>query len=315
MQATPADPSTPDAFLTPVEHLFVRNHLGPSPELDASSWTLTVEGLVERPLWLDLPALRGLARTSLTAFHECFGSPSRPDVPTRAIANLEWSGVALSDVLDLATPRPQARHIWFEGADRGSFAGESGLTYLKDLPLEQAREEVLLADTVNGEPLPGRHGFPLRAVAPGLFATNSVKWLTRLVLADHRPEHLFTTRLYTRVPPGGGAPRPVREVDVNSKLLAPHDGQRVPAGTYEVTGRAWSHAPVVSMEIAVDDTGWRPALLHPRGPHPVWQRFALPCRLTPGPHRIRCRATDAHGRVQPPSGARNAVHTVEVLAT
>ncbi|MFF8772646.1 molybdopterin-dependent oxidoreductase [Kitasatospora sp. NPDC015120] len=314
MQATPADPSTPDAFLTPVEHLFVRNHLAPPPELDASAWTLTVEGLVGRPLWLDLPALRGLPRTRLTAVHECFGSPSRPDVPTRAVANLEWSGVALHHVLALAAPRPQARHVWFEGADRGSFAGESGLAYLKDLPLDRAREEVLLADTVNGAPLPHRHGFPVRAVAPRMFATNSVKWLTRVVLSEHRPEHLFTTRLYTRVPPGGGAPQPVRDVDVNSKLLGPRDGGRVPAGPHEVTGRAWSFTPVVSVEVAVDDGGWRPAALQPRGPHPVWQRFALPCRLAPGPHRIRCRATDARGRVQPPGGARNAVHTVEVLA-
>ncbi|MFB6892706.1 molybdopterin-dependent oxidoreductase [Kitasatospora sp. NPDC056327] len=308
---TPADPDVPDTFLTPVDRLFVRSHLGP-PRIDPAAWTLTVEGLVERPLWLDLAGLRGLERTGLTAFHECFGHPDHPDLPTRAVANLEWSGVALATVLALAGPRPQARHVWFEGADRGSFAGEHGLTYLKDLPLEQARTEVLLADTVNGAPLPPRHGFPLRAVAPRLFATNSVKWLTRLVLADHRPEHLFTTRLYTRVPPGGGAPRPAREVDVNSRLLAPLDGEPLPAGRYEVTGRAWGAEPVVAVEVAVDDGGWRPAVLDPRGARPVWQRFALAVPLSPGRHRIRCRATDVRGRVQPPSGARNAVHTIGV---
>ncbi|MFC5667808.1 hypothetical protein ACFP3U_33195 [Kitasatospora misakiensis] len=153
----------------------------------------------------------------------------------------------------------------------------------------------------------------MRAVVPRLFGTNSVKWLTRVVLADHRPEHLFTTRLYTRVPPGGGAPQPVREVDVNSRLLGPPDGASVPAGPYQVTGRAWGFAAVVAVEVAVDDGGWRPARLEPRGPQPVWQRFTLPCALAPGRHLIRCRATDARGRVQPPSGARNAVHGIEVV--
>ncbi|MEK2492749.1 molybdopterin-dependent oxidoreductase [Kitasatospora purpeofusca] len=314
MQAAPVDPSIPDAFLTPVGQVFRRSHLGPPPQLDADAWTLSVEGLVDRPLRLDLPALGGLPRTDLTAFHECFGHPSRPDVPTRAVANLAWSGVPLSAVLDLAGVRPQARHIWLEGADRGAFAGEQGLTYLKDLPLDLARAEVLLADTVNGAPLPTEHGFPLRAVVPRFFGTNSVKWLTRVVLADHRPDHLFTTRLYTRVPPGGGAARPVREVEVNSRLVGARDGDAVPAGPFQVTGRAWGFDPVVAVEVAVDDDGWRPARLESRGPQPVWQRFTLPCALAPGRHLIRCRATDARGRVQPPGGARNAVHGIEVVA-
>ncbi|MFJ2580995.1 molybdopterin-dependent oxidoreductase [Kitasatospora aureofaciens] len=315
-EKTPSgDPTAPDTFLTPVEHVFVRAHLGAPPELDASAWTLTVEGLVDRPLRLDLPALRALTQTRLTAVHECFGSPFRPDAPTRAVANLDWSGVTLSTVLDLAGPRPNARHVWFEGADTGTFAGESEVTYLKDLPLAQARAEVLLAHTMNGEPLLPRHGFPVRAVAPRMFGTNSVKWLTRIVLAADRPDHMFTTRFYTRTLPGESEPGPVREIDVNSKLLTPGDGRRVRAGACELAGRAWSFTEVVAVEIAVDDGPWQPAVLEPRGPHPTWQRFALPYDLAPGPHRIRSRATDTVGRVQPPTGARNAVHEIEVVAS
>lgn len=307
----PADPPTPDTFITPVDHVFVRTHFGKHPELNAADWTLTVEGLVERPLRLDLPTLRALPQTRLTAVHECLGNPLHPDVPTRAVANLEWTGVPLSTVLDLAGRRPEARHIWLEGADTGSFAGEHGIAYLKDLPVEQAHAEVLLATTMNGEPLLPRHGFPVRAVAPRMFTTNSVKWLTRIVLAAERPDHLFTTRLYTRVHPGESAPRPAREIDVNSKLLTPG---RVPAGTTELAGRAWSYTPVTTVEIAVDAGPWQPAALEPIGTHPTWQRFTLEHHLTPGPHRVRSRATDLAGRVQPPSGARNEVHELEITA-
>ncbi|MFG3225245.1 molybdopterin-dependent oxidoreductase [Kitasatospora sp. NPDC048194] len=308
------DPETPDLFITPVEEVFIRNHLGPAPRLDRDTWTLTVEGAVERPLRLDFPALLDLPQTRFTAVHECFGSPLRPHVPTRAVTNVEWAGAPLAAVLALAGPRPEARHVWLEGADRGDFAGEGGLTYLKDLPLDQAGAEVVLAHGMNGEPLRPDHGYPVRAVAPRMFGTNSVKWLTRIVLAAERPDHLFTTRLYTRVPPGGGEARPVREKDVGSKLLTPRDGRSVPAGACELAGYAWSATEVTAVEIAVDDADWQPAELERRGPHPSWQRFRLRCDLAPGPHRVRCRATDSAGRVQPLAGDRNAVHEIGVLA-
>ncbi|WP_051830311.1 molybdopterin-dependent oxidoreductase [Streptomyces novaecaesareae] len=308
------DPETPDLFITPVDEVFIRNHLGPLPRLDRATWSLTVEGLVERPLRLDFPDIQGLPQTRLTAVHECFGNPLRPDVPTRAVTNLEWAGVPLAAVLELAGPRPEARHVWLEGADTGDFAGESGLSYLKDLPLDQASAEVVLAHTMNGEPLRPDHGYPLRAVAPLMFGTNSVKWLSRIVLAADRPDHLFTTRLYTRVPPGGREAVPVREKDVSSKLLTPGDGSSVPAGSCALAGYAWSSTEVTSVEIAVDDADWQPAALDRRGPDPAWQRFRLRYDLAPGPHRIRCRATDSAGRVQPLTGDRNAVHEIRVVA-
>ncbi|MGW4896973.1 molybdopterin-dependent oxidoreductase [Kitasatospora sp. NPDC004240] len=308
------DPQTPDRFLTPVDDVFVRNHLGPHPELDPATWSLTVGGLSERPLRLDLPTLLGLPQTRFTAVHECFGNPLRPDVPTRVVTNVEWTGVPLAAVLALAGPLPQARHVWMEGADTGDFAGETGLNYLKDLPLEQAGGEVVLVHTMNGEPLRPDHGYPLRAVAPRMFGTNSVKWLNRIVLAADRPDHLFTTRLYTRVRPGEREARPVREKDVSSKLFTPGDGRTVPAGGCELAGYAWSSTEVTSVEIAVDDADWRPAALDRRGPDPTWQRFRLRYDLTPGPHRIRCRATDSAGRVQPLTGDRNAVHEIHVIA-
>ncbi|MFI6154115.1 molybdopterin-dependent oxidoreductase [Kitasatospora sp. NPDC051170] len=308
------DPETPDVFRTPIGQVFVRTHLGEAPAIEAADWTLTVDGLVERPLEIGLSALLELPQTRVTSVHECLGNPLNPDVPTRAVANLEWTGVALSAVLALAGPSAGARHLWLEGADTGSFAGESGLTYLKDLPLEEGGAAVLLAHRVNGEPLPRQHGFPVRAVVPGMFGTNSVKWLRRITLAAERPEHLFTTRLYTRAVPGSEERVPAREIDVSSKLLTPRDGARVPAGVCELAGRAWSSTEVTSVEVSVDDGPWRPAVLEPRGAQPAWQRFALDHDLAPGPHRVRARATDAVGRVQPLAGTRNHVHEIRLTA-
>ncbi|MFH8613289.1 molybdopterin-dependent oxidoreductase [Streptomyces sp. NPDC018029] len=304
-----ADPAPGPDFVTPVDNVFVRTHLG-LPEIDPATWTLTVEGLVARPLRLDLPAVLALPREQLTAVHECFGSPFRPDTPTRAVTNIEWTGLPLAALLDRARPLPAARHVRFEGADTGSFQGEDGLSYVKDLPLETARRDVFLAHGMNGEPLRPRHGWPLRAVVPRMFGTNSVKWLTRIVLTEERPQHMFTTTFYTRVLPGDDTPQPVRAVDVNSKILAPEGGSSVSPGDVVFRGRTWSTTEVVRLDLSVDGGPWEPATLDVLGAEPTWQGFSLRRTLRPGPHTVRSRATDAAGRVQPPPGARNSVHEV-----
>ncbi|APY86985.1 molybdopterin-dependent oxidoreductase [Streptomyces alfalfae] len=309
-----ADPAPGPDFITPAGDLFVRAHMG-IPRLSADTWTLTVEGLVERPLRLDLPAVLAHPAGQLTAVHECFGSPLRPDVPTRAVANVEWTGFPLAALLDRAAPLPTARHVVLEGADTGSFADEDGVSYVKDLPLTVARRDVFLAHHLNGEPLPARHGHPLRAVVPRMFGTNSVKWLTRIVLTDERPEHMFTTRFYNRVLPGHDTPQPVREVDVNSRLTSPERDAELPYGTITVRGRAWSTTEVVRVDLSVDGGPWEPARLNTLGADPAWQGFSLRHWFTPGPHTVRSRATDAAGRVQPPPGSRNSVHEVAFTVT
>ncbi|QES43176.1 molybdopterin binding oxidoreductase [Streptomyces venezuelae] len=311
----PEDPSHGDPdpgpdFITPVDNVFVRTHLGGFPDIDPAAWTLTVEGLVERPLRLDLATLLGLPSDRLTAVHECFGSPFRPDTPTRAVTNIEWTGLPLAALLDRAGPLPAARHVLFEGADTGSFQGEDGLSYVKDLPLETARRDVFLAHGMNDEPLRVRHGYPLRAVVPRMFGTNSVKWLTRIVLTDERPEHMFTTTFYTRRLPGHDTPQPVRALDVNSKILSPEGDAELPYTGWTFRGRTWSTTAVVRLDLSFDGGPWEPATLDVPGADPAWQGFSLRRTLAPGPHTVRSRATDAAGRVQPPPGARNSEHEV-----
>ncbi|MEU6995624.1 molybdopterin-dependent oxidoreductase [Streptomyces sp. NPDC046465] len=304
-----ADPAPGPDFVTPVDHVFVRTHLG-LPEIDAADWTLTVEGLVAHPLRLDLADVLALPARQLTAVHECFGSPFRPDTPTRAVTNVEWSGLSLAALLDRASPLPGARHVVFEGADTGSFRDEEGLSYVKDLPLDTAHRDGFLAHGMNGEPLRPRHGYPLRLVVPHMFGTNSVKWLTRIVLTDERPKHMFTTTFYTRTLPGGSEPQPVRELDVNSKILSPGPGAELRRGALTFSGRTWSTSEVVRLDVSLDGGPWEPATLDILGSDPAWQGFSLRRWLTPGPHTIRSRATDAAGRVQPPPGSRNSIHEV-----
>lgn len=303
------------SFVTPTEDVFVIAHMGIA-RLDAEPWRLTVDGLVDRTLVLTGDELRALPSRTVTSFIECYGNPVEPDVPTRRVANVVWRGAALRDVIGRAGVAARARHVWLEGADSGTFAGVHSERYVKDLPLATVleRDDVLVAWAMNEAPLTAEHGFPARVVVPGFFGTNCVKWLTRVTLADARPESLFTTRLYNRqvVRDGVTVVEPVREADVHAVIVSPGDGETV-GRDVAVAGWAWSAWPVARVEVAVDgEVGWRDARLDARREGHAWQRFAVDWRAErPGAHRIRCRATDERGRTQPREG-RNRMHEVTI---
>ncbi|HXG03788.1 MAG TPA: molybdopterin-dependent oxidoreductase [Candidatus Binatia bacterium] len=303
------------AWLTPTEDVYVVAHMGIA-HIDVGRWRLAVDGLVDRPLAFDYESITRLPAREVTAVLECFGNPVEPDVPTRRVGNVVWRGVPLADVLAMAGVQPGAELVWLEGLDWGTFANVTSDRYVKDIPLRRALEpDVLLAWAMNGEPLTAEHGFPLRAVIPGYFGTNAVKWLARVHVACERPESLFTTRLYNRrVVVGDRVVRePVRELDVHAVIVRPADGSVLSREPQVVRGWAWGAWPVTRVEVSVDGGGlWHAAHLDERDPEHAWQAFAFewtPDR--PGPYELRCRATDAHGRVQPPTG-RNRIHAVTV---
>ena len=68
----------------------------------------------------------------------------------------------------------------FSGADRGTEPDHpQTMAFARSLPLDTAMgEDILLATSMNGEPLTPSHGYPLRLIVPGWYGVASVKWLT-----------------------------------------------------------------------------------------------------------------------------------------
>ena len=136
------------------------------PRVDRQNWRLEVEGLVEAPGSFDWRELKELPRVKVFADMHCVTRWSR-------LGNL-WEGVSTRELFSRVGVRPEARYALVHGYDSG---------YSTNLPLRDLLEEdVLLADTHDGQPLSAEHGGPVRLVVPRLYAWKSAKWVRGLEL-------------------------------------------------------------------------------------------------------------------------------------
>ena len=328
-------------FITPNELFFVRNH-GGVPAVDRSSYRLVVDGLVESPLSLSLADLGRLPRATVTATLQCAGNrrqemmahkPIPDELPwgTEAVSNAEWSGVPLLEVLAVAGVRYGAHHAAFTGRDDTERHGHR-FHFGGSIPLDKAFSgEVLLADTMNGQPLPPVHGAPLRVVVPGYVGARSVKWLSRVTLQEQPSDNYFQAKAYRLFPPHYDKDNVVwekglmlGEAPVNSVILSPGEKAIVPAG--KVAVRGWALAgggrEVARVDVSADGgETWTVAdFVQGEGAF-VWRLWEAVLDLSPGPREIVCRAWDTAAQTQPERAgqvwnfkgyANNAWHRVRV---
>lgn len=128
---------------------------------------LRISGDVDTPLELD-DAMAGLERVTQVSDFHC--------VTTWTRRGLTWGGVRFAEffrriVVPKAGPAEDATFVVLRGQDGARTS----------LPLEDLlADDVLLADRLDGAPLPIEHGAPLRLVAPGHYGYKNVKHLDRI---------------------------------------------------------------------------------------------------------------------------------------
>jgi DMSO/TMAO reductase YedYZ molybdopterin-dependent catalytic subunit len=141
---------------------------GDFPDRSRAEYRLRVHGHVDQPLDLSFAELTSMPRTSLTRDFQC--------VTGWRVADVQWAGVRLRDVLDAAGPTQAARAVRFV-----SFDG----AYTESLTLRQAqRDDVLVAYELEGEPLSSDHGGPARLYVAPMYGYKSCKWLSEIELTD-----------------------------------------------------------------------------------------------------------------------------------
>jgi DMSO/TMAO reductase YedYZ molybdopterin-dependent catalytic subunit len=283
------------------------------PAVDAATWRLRVDGLVERPLELALADLRARPRVTLPVTLECAGNGRARLQPRplsnpwllEAIGTAEWGGTPLGPILAEAGLRDDVQELVFTGSDRG-FQGGVEMDYQRSLSIEEARRpEVLLVDEMNGEPLQPQHGFPVRLLVPGWYGMASVKWLRRIEavsepFAGYQQASTYRFKM-DRADPG----IPVSRIRVRALMTPPGipdfftRRRLVDAGLVTLSGRAWGgRVPIRRVEVGVDGS-WSDATLRPAIGDFAWRGWSFDWDAEPGEHVLACRATDAAGDAQP----------------
>ncbi len=145
---------------------------GGAPRRGAQDYRLSVTGLVERTADYTLADLQAMPQVQLVKDFQCVTGWRVPQV--------HWSGVRLSDLLDLAGPLPSAQALRVT-----SFDG----TYTSNLTLQQARNvDVIVALQMLGKPVTHNHGGPVRLYTAPLYGYKSVKWLSGFeLIAKNEP--------------------------------------------------------------------------------------------------------------------------------
>jgi DMSO/TMAO reductase YedYZ molybdopterin-dependent catalytic subunit len=132
-----------------------------------SDWKLKIDGLVENPVELSLQEIKALpSRTQITR-HDCVEGWS-------AIG--EWTGVPLSNLLQTAQLKPNARYIVFRCADE-----LLNSLYYESIDLIDAfHPQTIMAYQMNGQMLPVPHGAPLRLRVERQLGYKMAKYVMRI---------------------------------------------------------------------------------------------------------------------------------------
>ena len=143
-------------------------HAGTVPDTDLATWSLTVDGEVERPLTLTWEQLVELPSREITVDIHCVTRWSRFDTT--------FKGVHWSELAKLVSPKPGARFAVAQA--------EQGFT--ANIPLAALEEETsLIVYEADGEPLTKEHGWPVRLVVPSRYFWKSAKWLRGILVQEH----------------------------------------------------------------------------------------------------------------------------------
>jgi len=315
MSEKPLNAETPTEYLrswiTANKVFFDRNQgaIMDAP-VDIDTFELIVEGAVTKTLQLGFGHLLRMPKTIVSNTLECSGNgrsllkeKSRGNPWTiGGVGNAVWGGVWLKDVLGQAGLKDGARHVAFEGLDES--LGSSGIKFIRSIPLEKAMSSTILAYEMNGDPLPVKHGFPLRGLALGWTGANCVKWLNRISVLEKPYEGFFMDKVY-RVFQKGQDPqsgRVVTEIELKTIITQPLPDESLPVGNVTVLGAAYGgETQVEQVEVSVDGgRNWQAAeFIGPREPY-AWRQWQYIWQAgEKGRYTIMARATDADGQIQP----------------
>ena len=259
----PVNAETPAHLLnddvTPTPRHFIRNNGNMPESMDAASWNLRIDGLVDNAMSLSIGDLKQKFEVVTERLViECGGNGRAAfDPPARgnqwtlgAVACSEWTGVRLADVLKAAGVKKNAIYTAHEGADTHLSGKEGKFPLSRGVPVDKAMNpHNLIAFGMNGKEIHPMNGAPLRLVVPGWPGSCSQKWLNRVWLRDVVHDGAKMTGTSYKVPGypvAAGEKVPSKDFEiieampVKSLITTPQTGLTISERPMSVGGHAWA---------------------------------------------------------------------------
>ena len=165
--------------------------------LQTRPWTVSIEGLVKKPLTLDIDALLKLAPIEERIYRlRCVEGWSMV---------IPWDGYSLSKLINKVGPLGSAKYVEFISlADRKQMPGVSSnildWPYREGLRMDEAMNPLtLLTFGLYGEVLPKQNGAPVRIVVPWKYGFKSAKSIVKIRFTEEMPKtswNQFDSREY-----------------------------------------------------------------------------------------------------------------------
>jgi len=277
----------PAPFLSPEvtsndQFYIVSKNLFSDPTVNGDTWSLTVDGQVDKALTL---SYQDVLAQPMKQQYESLMCVSN-EVGGQYMSNALWEGIPLMDLLQRAGVKPGATKIVFHAAD----------DYTDSIHLTKALEPTtLLAVRMNGVTLPQGHGFPIRMLVPGIYGMKHCKWLTRIEVVNYDYQGYWQQR-------GWSDPAPVR---ITARIDTPLTGSTAQANrTSYIAGVAFSGNKGISEVDVSTDAGqtWQPAILKQPLSGITWVLWELAWQPPKaGSYTVVARAIDLEGNVQDPT--------------
>jgi DMSO/TMAO reductase YedYZ molybdopterin-dependent catalytic subunit len=291
-------------YFTPNEKFYIVNYsdspFSVSRDLNADQWQLAITGAVKKNTVLRYGDILKRLSIDQAVTLQCIDNLPGAD----SMGNAMWRGISLKTLLeDMGADKDTARDVVFRAADG----------YDDSITFERAmRGDVLLAYMMNGARLPKAHGYPLRAVVPGIYGIKNVKWISEIEVYEGDYKGYWQRKGWT----DEGA------IKIASRIDSPGHYQVLRGKEHLFKGIAYGGPETIKkVEISFDNTKtWNDAPFElPLSPYTwvIWYYNFAPPKA--GTYQVAVRAIDAKGKIQTseitrpqPAGA-SGLHTIVAL--
>ena len=154
-------------------------------ELTTSPWTVTIDGLVDKPGEYDFEhIMKAMIVEERIYRFRCVEAWSMV---------IPWNGFELADMLNMAGIQDKAKYVRFEtlyrpAEMRGQKSGWIDWPYVEGLRLDEAMHPLtIMANGIYGKDIPNQNGAPLRLVVPWKYGFKSIKSIVRVTLTEEEP--------------------------------------------------------------------------------------------------------------------------------